>query len=631
MIPVRIQSWLIAWNMILLVAILTVVFAKANPVQATASQTDITPLPATGPVGASLIEADSIASVRYEEALGRQGIITVVPVTDQPFKNAIRIAVDQPRKNPWDIQIRWLNTEPIVAKDTVLVSFKARQISVRSETGTGLVELQFQQSASPWQSYVAFVASVGPQWTQIDVPFKVWQAASAGAMQATLNFASQEQVIEVADVKVRHYGPEVKLADLPRTRTTYSGRADDASWRQEAQKRIEQYRKGDLVIEVLDDKGKGVADATIELRQIRSTFLVGTAVRNWWINGSSPDHDRYREIFLKYFNCAVFENEMKWPEWQAGGDAANAQKHHSYTSQAVDWLLEQGLYVRGHTLVWPGWGKRYNYLPTNLNPLVAAGDKAAVRQRTDSHIRDIVGYFKGRVAEWDVVNEPVDQNDLLKFLGREAMVDWFRAARDADPTALLVLNDYCMLSGGATSTGRIDAFYDNVKFLIDQGAPIDAIGEQAHFDATLVGIERMIQLLDRFGSLGVRIRLTEFDINVDDEQLQADYTRDFLTAAFSHPSVDAVVMWGFWEKSHWRPRAALWRTDWSAKPNAHVLDELVSKSWRTNLTVQTNPVGLVETRGFMGDYEIVITRNGRTTTAQATIGRAPSTIRVVLN
>jgi hypothetical protein len=47
-----------------------------------------------------------------------------------------------------------------------------------------------------------------------------------------------------------------------------------------------------------------------------------------------------------------------------------------------------------------------------------------------------------------------------------------------------------------------------------------------------------------------------FDINTDDEELQADYTRDFLTLAYSHPTVVGVQLWGFWERSHWKPEAA---------------------------------------------------------------------------
>ena len=42
--------------------------------------------------------------------------------------------------------------------------------------------------------------------------------------------------------------------------------------------------------------------------------------------------------------------------------------------------------------------------------------------------------------------------------------------------------------------------------------------------------------------------------------------RDVMIASFSHPNFIAIVQWGFWEKMHWKPAAALWREDWTLKP-----------------------------------------------------------------
>lgn len=68
----------------------------------------------------------------------------------------------------------------------------------------------------------------------------------------------------------------------------------------------------------------------------------------------------------------------------------------------------------------------------------------------------------------------------------------------------------------------------------------------------------------------------------DDERLQADYLRDVMTMAFSHPAMQAIVMWGFWEGRHWKPDAALYRKDWSTKPAGKVWEELVlaAEGWR---------------------------------------------------
>jgi len=115
--------------------------------------------------------------------------------------------------------------------------------------------------------------------------------------------------------------------------------------------------------------------------------------------------------------------------------------------------------------------------------------------------------------------------------------------------------------------------------LLDQGAPLSGIGIQSHFDWELPAPVAVLKGLDRFALLGRDIEITEHDINVTDEQLQADYTRDYLTLAFSHPAVIGLLSWGFWQGQHWRPDAAYFRKDWSIKPAGRVWIDLVMHKW----------------------------------------------------
>jgi endo-1,4-beta-xylanase len=86
--------------------------------------------------------------------------------------------------------------------------------------------------------------------------------------------------------------------------------------------------------------------------------------------------------------------------------------------------------------------------------------------------------------------------------------------------------------------------------------------------------------------------------------LQADYTRDLLTLAFSHPSVTAIMIWGFWEGRHWKPDAALWRRDWSIKPNGKVWTDLIMREWHSAGESVTDADGWISFRGFHGIYQI---------------------------
>ena len=137
---------------------------------------------------------------------------------------------------------------------------------------------------------------------------------------------------------------------------------------------------------------------------------------------------------------------------------------------------------------------------------------------------------------------------------------------------------------------------------------------QAHFGLQMTPPEELFERLNGFAAFGLPLAITEFDVNTTDERLQADYLRDFLTVAFSHPAVSSFLMWGFWEGMHWLPDAALYRQDWSLKPNGQVWRDLVLKTWWTNANGRTDRNGVFTTRGFLGEYEISATANGKTVT-----------------
>jgi hypothetical protein len=50
-------------------------------------------------------------------------------------------------------------------------------------------------------------------------------------------------------------------------------------------------------------------------------------------------------------------------------------------------------------------------------------------------------------------------------------------------------------------------------------------------------MQKVWSLLERYSGAfpGVVFKITEFDVDTEDESLQADYTRDLLTLVFSHP------------------------------------------------------------------------------------------------
>ena len=93
---------------------------------------------------------------------------------------------------------------------------------------------------------------------------------------------------------------------------------------------------------------------------------------------------------------------------------------------------------------------------------------------------------------------------------------------------------------------------------------------QGHFGTDLTPISRVYNILERFAELDKEIKITEFDINTTQRDVQADYTRDFMTILFSHSSVKSILVWGFWASRHWNPEAAFYEKDWTIRPHGEV-------------------------------------------------------------
>ena len=253
-------------------------------------------------------------------------------------------------------------------------------------------------------------------------------------------------------------------------------------------------------------------------------------------------------------------------------------------------------------------------------------DTTALRNRINTHIDSIMNYVRGRVQEWDVLNEPILQHAVQDVLGGAEMAEWFKRARKADPNAKLYVNEYDILEGSGSFVSRISTLDKIVSDLIAQGAPIGGIGLQSHFNANLTAPSRVLELLDQFGRFKKDIQITEFDVAAGDEGMQAQYTKEFMTACFSHPSVNAFLVWGFWAGAHWKPSAAMIRQDWSTTPQYDVWNDLLFKQWWTDVTGKTGADGVFRTRGFLGEYEAEITTPSGTQTIPVEVkrGNGPS-------
>ena len=566
------------------------------------------------PGGTSLFAGDPLKSL----TLGGDRTAAkaeIVDVQGQGFSRALRISTTRKAAQRWDFQLKAKTAAPVKRGDVMLAVFWGRVIETRAEMGEGQTELVFELDGAPHTKSIEYPGMFARTWTQVMVPFTAAEDYPAGGAAILFRLGYDAQTIEMGGIQLLHYGKTMALGDMPRTRLSYAGSEPDARWRKAAAERIEQIRKADLAVLVVDSTGKPVPGAAVSVQMRQHAFGFGSAVAARPILDQTPDAQKYRQIIQDHFSRVVFENDLKWPVWSRDRQQVPA---------ALDWLQSHNIAVRGHCLVWPSW----RYTPRDLQNI--KDDPAALRKRVNDHITDIVTATKGRLVDWDVINEVYTNHDLIDILGKPAMVEWFKLAHAIDPAARLYINDYSILTGGGLDTAHQDGYEQVIRYLKEQGAPIHGAGLQSHFGARLTAPDKLMQLLDRFAAPGLRLQSTEFDINITDEQLQADYLRDFMTTLFSHPAVDGIVMWGFWEGRHWKPNAALWRRDWSLKPSGQMWLDLVKKQWWTTASGQTSAAGQYATRGFLGEYEIQVTANGKTKTQKTRLEKAGQTLKIVV-
>ena len=382
-----------------------------------------------------------------------------------------------------------------------LVHFWARGAESSDESGEVFATIYAQKNSPNWDKSLFKGISVGAQWREYFFPFEFIADYAAGAATVNFGLRSRRQTLEIAGFEVLYYGTSLQVSDLPQHRATYAGREPDAPWRAADRARIEQHRKGDFTLELTGPSGQPLDGAEIEVEQHRHAFRFGSALQMWRLTSPAAEDRIYREKVLELFNAASNENALKWPPWNRDlGDRLSRER----TRVGFRWLEENGLHRRGHVLVWPGWSN----LPNGVVALEHDPDAASlIPAMVIEHIEEITQVTCGLVQEWDVINEPYYNHDIMDLSGERVMVDWFLAARLNSPQAPLYLNDYSILSNGGQDIAHQN-HYERTIDLIDQGAPITGLGMQGHFGDNVTAPEKSLSLLDLFARFGLDIKIT---------------------------------------------------------------------------------------------------------------------------
>ncbi|HMY40096.1 MAG TPA: endo-1,4-beta-xylanase, partial [Marinagarivorans sp.] len=185
-----------------------------------------------------------------------------------------------------------------------------------------------------------------------------------------------------------------------------------------------------------------------------------------------------------------------------------------------------------------------------------------LQELVDHHIDKMLSHYKGRITQWDVVNEPLglfgqgslEDNVFLRTLGPDYIARAFTRAHAVDGDAKLFLNEQFDRYTGP----RAEAFINLVRALKDKGVPLHGVGLQHHMLFTLAAAQETKEFIERLAALGVEVEITELDARLRlfaDEQnphlAQAEYYRDIIKTCFDISACKGVTFWGLHDQDAW--------------------------------------------------------------------------------
>lgn len=296
-----------------------------------------------------------------------------------------------------------------------------------------------------------------------------------------------------------------------------------------------------------------------------------------WSYDLTNDNVKQTALIGKEFNALVSENGMKFDQTEP----SRGNFDFTLGDRVTGLGSRHNCIVRGHTFAWhkqvAGW------VTSNGEKNSNNFSREELLEILKNHIYGLANHFKGKVREWDVVNECLSDNqtairtnpdayDLRPSvwytgIGEDFIDSAFVWAHRADPTIKLYLTDYGAEFKGLAKT---EALYNLAKRLIQSNIPIDGVGLQCHFDAGSVDAKKMALTIESYEQLGLECIITELDLGVSNtsEAELKKQAKDYAAIAkvwLTHDNCPTMIIWGLADVDSWRQSHPLLFDD-SANP-----------------------------------------------------------------
>ncbi|ANW96880.1 hypothetical protein AXE80_11560 [Wenyingzhuangia fucanilytica] len=388
--------------------------------------------------------------------------------------------------------------------------------------------------------------------------------------------------------------------------------AQGPQWKEDARERINQYRKNNITIQVLDNQNTPIKDALVDIKLVRHKFQFGAVVEDDFM--TSKYTDTYKRTFTNLFNAAGFENGLK--QKQRGKPKEKASEI------AAQWFTANNITMRGHALVYDG----LQFLRPEENEIVtnkhlSNSEKARqVIPLMEQHIEH--GIKKWNVTAWDVLNEPLANHAVNDLTPGNLVAHWFKKADYYrklynKPNIALYINENRIISRTTKDTySRPQEYKKVIREVIDEGGPIEGIGFQSRIKNGFITPEEMYKRLQFFDEFNLPYQATEFEVR---DQPKFQYTdvqkqqivEQFMLIYLSHPKVEGIWHWTFNNNKKGNKPWALFNYDGTPTVCGQQWIDTYQKEFSTHKLLNTNNAGTSSIRGFKGDYIIRVSYKGK--------------------
>ncbi|NLZ37518.1 MAG: hypothetical protein GX897_08630, partial [Clostridiales bacterium] len=407
----------------------------------------------------------------------------------------------------------------------------------------------------------------------------------------------------------------------------------EKEWKIRTESGIELYRKGNGVINIKHRDGSPVGEGVkVKLKQKNHEFRFGANI--FMLDEFETDEKNriYREKFPEFLNLATLPFYWSDLEPEEGKPRFAADSPKIYrrpaTDLCVDYCLEKGIEPKCHCLNYD------NFVPDWLRH----DTSDAYKKKLDRRMREISERYADKIPSFEVTNETLQGFSPIhsKFYYDDDFLDWsYRTAAKYFPLNRLIINDYDIWSPGGYNDRCI--YYMQIERLLSHGIThLDSIGLQFHSffpqesEASIAkqryNPESLYMMMDNYARLGKNLQITEMTIpayskNEEDEEIQAELTCGVYRTFFSHPAMEAVIYWNLVDGYAYNAKpgdvtagenvffGGLLRFDMSEKPVYKALKKMINEEWNTE-TVIDAVNGKCDFRGFYGDYDVLIVKDG---------------------